>query len=313
MCDYGIAKGSQPKEVYLNEMNIILEGAPNVQYLLLCSNGSIMDESQLSEETFRAILEKTSTTTIPNIIIETHYQDITVQKLDYIKKTLYPKNITIEFGLETINPNYQDALVMKGIIIDEIEKTIKTIQQFGMSIDINIMLGLPFLSVKEQLNDSLKTVKWVINHDCNPVIFPLNIKPYTLLYHMYQTGHYSPISLWLIIVLLSHLKPNDLEKITISYYGNRTDEYLGIQEETIYPYSCPKCHKRVMEFFEEFFRKNSWQEKYDVLNKILTWNGCNCLEEQKRFLNKNNNTTFDESINEYLKILKRDFQERNLI
>lgn len=307
MCDYGVTHGSKTKEVYLNEMKGILEKAQNVQYLLLCANGSIMDEYQLSKDIFKSILENVATTEIPNIIIETHFRDINIEKLDYIKKHLPGKNITIELGLETANQMYQDSLIMKEIIMEEIEKKIKEIQQLGISVDLNIMLGLPFLSEKEQLKDALATINWTIKHNCNPVVFPLNIKPYTLLYHMYQTGYYRPVSLWLVILLLSFLEPIDLQRVTISYYGNRTDEYLGIEEETIYPYTCPKCYQRVMDFFESFFHENNWQERYNLTKEVLSWNGCNCLADQQNLLQRKNTTTFDDLYNDYINILKKDF------
>lgn len=307
MCDYGATNGSKTKEIYLNEMNSILEASRNVQYLLLCANGSIMDEYQLSEEIFKSILNNTAATEIPNIIIETHFQDITIEKLKYIKKILHDKALTIELGLETANQNYQDSLIMKGIIIDEIEKKIREIQQFEINVDLNIMLGLPFLSEKEQLEDSLEAIGWALKHNCNPVIFPLNIKPFTLLYHMYQTGYYRPISLWLVVLLLSFLEPMDLEKITVSYYGNRSDEYLGIEEDTIYPCACPRCNQRLMNFFESFFHTNHWQERHKLLKEVLDWNGCNCLAEQRNLLTKKNTASFDDLFKDYISTLKKQY------
>lgn len=307
MCDYGVTNGSKAKEVYLNEMNSILKNAQNVQYLLLCANGSIMDEYQLSEEIFKSILKNVGTTEIPNIIIETHFRDITIEKLKYIKKLLHGKNVTIELGLETANQKYQDSLIMKDIIVDEIEAKIHEIQQFEISVDLNIMLGLPFLSEKEQLDDSLETISWAIEHNCNPVIFPLNIKPFTMLYHMYQTGYYRPISLWLVVLLLSFLKPIDLEKITISYYGNRTDEYLGIKEETIYPCACSKCYHNLMHFFEAFFHENNGQERHKLLKSVLDWDGCNCLANQRSLLTRKNTTNFDDSLSNYINTLKKEY------
>lgn len=307
MCDYGATNGSKAKEVYLNEMNSILEKSQNIQYLLLCANGSIMDEYQLSEEIFKSILKNVATTQIPNIIIETHFRDITIEKLKYIKNFLKGKNITIELGLETANQNYQNSLIMKEIVIEDIEKKIREIQQFEINVDLNIMLGLPFLSEKEQLEDSLKTIYWAIKHNCNPVIFPLNIKPFTLLYHMYQTGYYRPISLWSVVLLLSFLEPIDLDRITISYYGNRTDDYLGIEEETIYPCTCPKCHQHIMDFFESFFQENSWQERHKLLKEVLNWNGCNCLTDQKNLLREENTINFDDLFNDYITALEKEY------
>lgn len=307
MCDYGAISGTKSKSIYLSEMRRILSDSPGIQYLLLCANGSIMDEHQLSEKIFCAILKEVGTTDIPNVIIETHYQDITENKLRYIKELLPRKNITIEIGLETVSQEIQDTIIMKKVVIGDIEKTITTIQAFGMEVDLNIMLGLPFLSEREQFEDTLNSVKWALRHNCNPILFPLNIKPFTLLMHMYQTRYYKPVSHWMMLLLLNELDPQDLQKITISYYGNRTDEYLGTAEETIYPLLCNKCKNVVMDFYENFFRENDGEKRRILLTDILAWQGCNCLEEQKRNLKKHNEKTFSQHIDEYVTLLNKEF------
>lgn len=307
MCDYGAISGTKSESVYLNEMRRILSNSPGIQYLLLCANGSIMDEHQLSENTFCAILKEVGTTDIPNVIIETHYQDITVDKLRYIKEFLPQKNITMEIGLETISQEIQDAIIMKGVIIGEVEKTITNIHAFGMEVDLNIMLGLPFLSAQEQFEDTLNSVKWALRYNCNPIIFPLNIKPFTLLMHMYQSGYYKPVSHWMMLLLLNEIESQDLQKITISYYGNRTDEYLGTKEETIYPLLCSKCKNVVMDFYENFFRENDGTKRQTLLAEILAWKGCDCLEEQKRNLKKQEEKTFSQHLDEYITLLTKEF------
>lgn len=307
MCDYGATSETKSENVYLNEMRRILSNSPGIQYLLLCANGSIMDGHQLPESIFCKILEEVGATDIPNVIIETHYQDITEDRLRYIKNFLPQQNITMEIGLETISQEIQDAIIMKGVVIGELEKTITTIHTFGIDVDLNIMLGLPFLSERKQFEDALNSVKWVLKHNCNPVLFPLNIKPFTLLMHMYQTGYYKPVSHWMMLLLLNEIEPQDLQKITISYYGNRTDEYLGTEEETIYPLLCSKCKNVVMDFYENFFRENDGVKRQMLLTDILAWKGCNCLEEQKRNLKKHEEKTFLQHLDEYIALINREF------
>lgn len=122
MCDYGAVNGVKSSETYLKEMDSILQKENGIQYLLLCSNGSIMDPSQISEATFCKILEHTNRTAIPNIMLETHYLDVTTEKLDLIRQLLNSKNVTIELGMETANQIYQDSLIMKHIDMKLFEK-----------------------------------------------------------------------------------------------------------------------------------------------------------------------------------------------
>lgn len=307
MCDYGAISGTKTQNIYLSEMERILNQNKGIKYLLLCANGSIMDEHQLSERTFKSILHKAGTSEIPNIIIETHYQDITSEKLSYIAKYLKHQNITIEIGVETVNQEYQDLVIMKGIKVEELKEKITLIQSAGISVDINIMLGLPFLSPLEQLRDTLSSVSWGFNHGCNPVIFPLNIKPYTLLMHMYKAGFYQPISHWLILILLNQIEETLLDRITISYYGNRKDEYKNVVEETIYPVSCIKCHDILMDFYEEFFRLDDWKSRKSLLNRILKWEKCDCYKKQQLdLLEEKEQINFKDKMNDYISYLKKD-------
>ncbi len=88
MCDYGCAKKTAANHIYLGKLRLILnENNQGVNYLLLCSNGSILNDYQISEELLTEILRCTQTCKIHNIIIETYYQDVTFEfshKYDYL-------------------------------------------------------------------------------------------------------------------------------------------------------------------------------------------------------------------------------------
>ena len=83
MCDYGRAKSPAESQTYLAEMNKILKKYNSgIRYLLICSNGSILDEYQISSELLTEILKLSQACDIPEIIIETHYTDVTKERLE---------------------------------------------------------------------------------------------------------------------------------------------------------------------------------------------------------------------------------------
>lgn len=307
MCDYGAVNGVKSSETYLKEMDSILQKENGIQYLLLCSNGSIMDPSQISEATFCKILEHANKTDIPNIMLETHYLDVTNEKLDLIRQLLNSKNVTIELGMETANQIYQDSLIMKHIDMKLFEKTISTIQSYGFSVDLNILFGLPFLSEKEQFQDTQNSISWAFKHGCNPVVFPLNIKPYTLLMNMYKNGYYKPISHWLLLLVLYTIEPEQLSRITISYYGNRDENYYSVEDKTIFPSCCPVCKNPLMNFYDVFSREDDPLQKRELLNRMLKFDKCDCLKKQKEQLDLSDGRTFKEKYEAYSEFLKSKF------
>lgn len=307
MCDYGALQGEKSASVYIEEMNKILAQEKDIKYLLICANGSILNPNQISEETLYKILKAIVKTDIPHIIIEAHYNDISEQKLSTIKQIMPDKNLTLELGLETISQYYQDTLIMKHINIANFNKTISMIQNYNISVDINILLGLPFLSVKEQFDETLKTVDWTLEHGCNPVIFPVNIKPYTLLMHMYKNSFYTPISHWLLILLLDAIEVEQLSKITIAYYGNRTEDYYDMAERPIFPNCCEVCHTPIERFYAEFCKEENSIKRKNLLQNILAFRQCNCLSNLKKQLNQTVKSNFKKRYTAYTRFLHNEF------
>lgn len=311
MCDYGVTDCIPNSEKYINKMDDILKKESGIKYLLLCTNGSIMDSAQIPNGTFYKILEYVNKTDIPNIIFETHYLDISHEKLKLIKHLLPSKNITIELGMETANQIYQDSLIMKRINMTAFEKVVSTIQNHGFHVDLNILFGLPLLSETQQFQDTKNSIVWAFEHGCNPVIFPVNIKPYTLLRNMYENGYYKPVSYWLLLLLLSTLEEEQLSRIIISYYGNRDDNYYGKDHKTIFPACCPVCKEQLLSFYDAFSEEDDPYQKKELINNILQFDKCSCLKKQKDQLSLPDTNTFEERYEEYCEFLNTKFHQVN--
>ncbi len=304
MCDYGVAEGTHTVEEYLLEMNHILsETGQGVDILLLCTNGSFLDEGQISQELFQAVLARAAQTPAWLIEIETHYSDVTSEKLRRLKKLLPGKHIAIEMGLETVNPLYQSHIIMKGIHLPDYEKTISLIQSFGFMVEVNIMVGLPFLSAKEQMADALAAIRWAFDRGCRVVLFPVNIKPYTLLMDMYHTGHYRPISQWMLPLLLNTLSADELEKVTAAWFGNREEVYPSSPERAVFPQACPACRAAVRRFYPRFLSVPSGEDRKALLTELLS-KDCGCLETAKHDIAADALGSFSSRYEAYISYLK---------
>lgn len=124
---------------------------------------------------------------------------------------------------------------MKEVSIPDFEKTIALIQNMEMDVECNVMVGLPFLSEKEQYEDALSTIQWVFEHQCTPVLFPVNIKPYTLLISLLLGTYHHRTCLLILrchlafstmhLILTMHLNCNtyiDCFKIAKQYIASMT-------------------------------------------------------------------------------------------
>lgn len=276
MCDYGRTNNVRSVEQYIDEMHKILnENGKDVKYLLLCTNGSFFDEKQISMALFCAILQCAQDCDVPDIIIETHCNDVTDNKLKALTKIL-SKNVIIEMGFETSNQYYHDKLIMKGIDIKKCANTIELIHSYGIKTELNIMLGLPFLTFNEQIIDAKQAIEWAVTHNCDPVVFPINVKPHTLLWIAYENGFYTPISIWLLIKLLDALDGESLSRVIIAWYGNRDESYQN-DVPTLLPQMCELCKPQIMSFCQSFLKTNDFNIRKKLLSQLIDNCPCNCL------------------------------------
>ena len=280
MCDYGEIECSYPISTYLEDMDRALDSLDDaVDTLLLSTNGSLLDTRQIPPELLNAILGRVALTETPVVEIETHYLDISIENLTIIKRVLSHKRVVMEIGLETTNQWYQDNVIMKGINLTAFKQKIELIRSFGYYIDTNIMVGLPFMSPREQFDDALRTIRWSFSHGCRPVLFPMNIKPFTLLMLAYRAGFYKPISGWLVPLILKELSEEELSQVAVTWYGNREDIYDLADERAVFPKTCSLCDTPIRTFYEDFARTADGKKRRTNLHKLMTETECSCLKQ----------------------------------
>lgn len=141
------------------------------------------------------LLDEISKVNIDVIIFETHYSSINEDILQLIKHTLSKKQIAIELGFESSNTEYRQNYLNKIIDNDQFVEKVNLIKSYGFTVETNVIFGMPYLSTKEQIKDTLQSIIWCFQNNIDVVnLFPINIKPYTLLYKLYETGEYLPVN-----------------------------------------------------------------------------------------------------------------------
>lgn len=275
MCDYGTATCKEDVAIFIEEMLRIYFSFSNIDALMLCTNGSFLDDTQMPFEFQKKIMEEANKLPCKTILIETHCCTITDSKLKLIKNTIKNKEVKIELGLETTNLLYQKYILNKNIPLKRLESIIYKIQSYGFVPSLNILVGIPFLTETEQIKDVLASIKWCLQHNTEIVLFPVNIKPYTLLYYLYQNKMYQPIFHWLPIYILSLVDEKYLPKIDIAFWGNRDDSYN--EKKVIFPLSCNKCYRSIMNFYPRYLSSNNSVTRQECIHALLENADCDCF------------------------------------
>lgn len=280
MCNFGTIDASYSDEKILFEVDKFLSSNINkFRTVLLCTNGSFLDSGNISVSLRDKLLNKINNSTVNTVIIETHVDTLSFNLLEDIKKQLPKKSIIIEVGLETINTFIQKNCYLKSISVKKLSKMIKYGEHLHIRFQLNIILGAPFISRFDRFNDTRKTIQWALDNNALVTLFPMNIKPYTLLQYAYLNELYKPISHWEVPLMLDFFDDSDLANIDIAWYGNREIEYDN-HEKTIFPTDCALCHTYLQKFYSSYTNSKDGKTRKQLVRSLLKQGKsiCRCLE-----------------------------------
>ncbi len=281
MCNYGsIRKNNLSEEDIKEIMNEVFSEIlemPNV--LLLNCLGSVLDNEEMPMENLIALLEEVSKLDIKTIIFETHYSTITKSALELIKNKLNNKDIVIEIGLESASKQVRENCLNKYIDNEDVIEKIKLTKSFGFEMESNIMFGIPFLSKEEQMEDTIKSIRWCFENGFDKVdLFPVNIKPNTLLYKLYENGKYTPVLHRDFIQVLGKIPQEYIGRIHLCWYGNRDLDYG--EKKTILPKCEEDKYDECMNFYHKFNMNKDVNTRIKLLGNILSEMGINSIESK---------------------------------
>lgn len=311
MCDYGEGYRLNKEQMMKIALHIKRESI-GMQSILIGTLGSVLDSEEISLECLQIICDILNEVSVRTVIFETHYTMINDEICLWLKDKLPNKDIVIEVGLESVDQFVQKKCLNKIIDLKELSRRTELLHSYGMSITANVFLGAPFLSVKEQIEDTINTIQWAIENKVDSVvIFPANIRKNTLLYELYSLGEYTLVSHWAIYDLLCRIPCSFLDRIYLAWYGDWVDMDEEGCHKNLTPYACEKCERLWLDFYCNFLSESSCEKRKEILqrfNDILS-NTCKCkveflhsLEKQEE---KNRELRMEEIYNRLVKCLHK--------
>lgn len=233
----------------------------DIQELELEANGSFLSEREIPYDLFIEVLRFVAHRGIPVITMETHYTTITERKIQDIRKILGEEQVVnFELGFESANERVR-KIYNKDIDTKKYLEVTRLCEKYRIALQINVLLGAPFLTREEQIQDCINSLKFVYKNmpkDTIVVLFPINIKNNTMLKLWQERSLYDQISSWEFVELLHKIPKEYLDKFTIAWWGNRENTFTkGIIQ---YPKTCDKCESRLMQFYVDFYC--NWNPEY---------------------------------------------------
>lgn len=262
MCNYG--KSHLVSEEDINNLfAIVKKQESRINSILIGTYGSIFDECEIPLNIFNLILEHLNSINISIVIFETHYLTVNEERLTNIRKKLIDKEIAIEMGLESSNKLVLEKCLNKRIDLDLFLQKVALIHDCQMSATANVFLGAPFLSIEEQIEDSLKTINWALKNEIdNVVIFPVNIRKGTLLEFLHSNNRFHRLSYWALYEVVRRIPIDYQSRVYLSWFGDWDDEKIVVN-------SMSKYDNLLIELFMYYLSLRTGSERLDCLNSFL--------------------------------------------
>ncbi len=184
--------------------------------LVFTSNGSFMDRAEVSDEIRPVLLRMLREAGFKFIVIETRPEYITTNRLHDMVDAFSPNTasgagphpISISFGLESQDNFVQQYCINKGRRREDYLAAFELLQSQGFPFDCYVLLGKPFMTAQEDVEDAERTIRFAVDHGAGYVfVMVTNLVDYSLTSYLKERGRYALPNLWRVVELLERLPP----------------------------------------------------------------------------------------------------------
>lgn len=198
---------------------------PQINSILINTCGSCLDESELEleeqEQLFDWLCQQQHA---QDVILETHMFTLSERVIQRVCRCLPDKNIYFEVGQESTDPDVQFYSLNKILPESGRHTVLDRIHRYGAQSIVNVVLGSPFLNKAEQVQDACRSVIQLLQEGADHImLFPVNIKPHTLVQFLYDNGAYAPITGGMLAEALDALPQECLPQTGIAWYGEHQE------------------------------------------------------------------------------------------
>ena len=213
--------------------------------------------------------------------------------LTVIKKELPDLDIGIAIGLETCNDLIRRHCLHKGYTFNDFAKAAKLIKQFDFKLKVNLLVKPPFLTEKEAIEDTIKSIK-ICQKLKTDFLFvsACFVEKDSMLYFLWKYGLYQPPKLWSILEIAKNIKPGNMD---VKFGG-----FSAYPLPIAYTSNCERCSEQVSEQLKEFTR-------YKRLRKRIN---CDCKKDWLKLLQVKDRRGLAKRMAESYQIIKQKNNEK---
>jgi radical SAM enzyme (TIGR01210 family) len=247
MCDYWVSTNVDAEETRraVGAALAKLKNKPPID-LQIETSGSFFDDREVDPGLRTWMLQQFRALSLRYLIVETRTDKLSDAALSACVAGLRPSRLVVEFGIESLDPWVLKHCINKDTRPGSVERALDQVHRRQALATANVLVGSPFLSLSEQIHDSSRTIRGVLDmgFDC-AVLFPVNVKHYTLAGWLRDRGLYQAPLLWALVDVLNDVAPELLPRVEIAWHRPRPDYHPDYTTPYAGPETCPKCYADV--------------------------------------------------------------------
>ena len=226
--------------------------------LLLSATGNMFDDWEVPALAREAIFEYVRGIETAAVLCESRAETLTGECVGRFAQVFDDRLTGIGIGVESANPGILKFCVNKELDLGVFRDAVGLMAEHNVQSTANVLLGIPFLSEDESIRDASSSLISVLDLGADQgILFPVLVRPHTVVGWLWEHGLYEPSSLWSLVEVLLRLGPERARHVTISWYkdyyaGDIREEELGSLPVLAAPTTCPSCIDRVMSHLDAY-------------------------------------------------------------
>lgn len=241
MCDYQIAAPMHAPEMVRNVAEALAENRSH-KALFIAPLGSMFDPVEVPPAAADEILRLAGATGAKLFATETRMEFLAPGTMRRFVQPFANRPKRINIGLESTDPWMLANSVGKSIPVHELRATADLLHAYETELAANILVGSLWLTPHETINQTLRSIRCAIAAGVDLcVLFPSNVRRWTVQYWLWQRGEFRPPSLWTLVEVLLQLEEEELSKVALSYFDKKPNESI-----VALPQTCDCCQPAVI-------------------------------------------------------------------
>lgn len=256
MCNYAVAERVDADSM-VGSVREALALRDDYDALGVSPLGNMFDPSEVPVAAREAIVDMVAR--VPGSIYscESRPETLTDALIGRTVEQLRGKRLFINLGLESAHPWVQAHCVGKSLSADHYRTATAALRRHGAFPVSNVLLGAPFLTEDEAIESAVGTVRWALangSHIC--VLFPSNVKGWTLQEWLWERDLYQTPSLWSLVEALRRMGPETCRSVVLSWYSTTPTDPRRMSQVSDplreAPVTCPLCRDDVIAALDRF-------------------------------------------------------------